>query len=184
MLKLWEVWRRICKLHRSDDETAKGEIADFFLPRVTGGFLIRLAIVALTAMAVFHYLLIPCIITGTSMEPTVRRTGFTFCWRGKYWGKAPVRGDIVVLRYANRVYYLKRIVGLPGERVAFHRGFLFVNGRPLREPYVHFACDWELPERTVRNGHYYVVGDNRSMPLDQHRFGQVSAHRIAGAPLW
>ena len=184
MNRLWELWRKICKLHRSDDETANGEFVDFFLPKLTRGFLIRLTAVAVTALVVFRYLLIPCVISGASMEPTIKRIGFTFCWRGKYWKSEPRRGDIVVIRYAGNVYYLKRIVALPGEVVAFRRGILYVNGRRQREPYVHFSCDWNLPPRKVGENHYYVVGDNRSMPMEQHRFGQVDAHRIAGAPLW
>ncbi len=181
---LWNLWRKICKLHRSDDETATGEIRDFFLPKPTPGFFIRLAIVALTAMAVFRYLLIPCVISGASMEPTVKSSGFTFCWKGKYLFSRPQRGDIVVIRYAGKIHYLKRIVALPGETVAFRNGILYVNGQLQEEPYVHFGCDWNLRPRRVREGHYYVVGDNRSMTMERHIFGQVDARRIEGTPLW
>ena len=181
---LWELWQKICKLHRSDDETAGGEFADFFMPELTRGFLIRLSVVAVSAAVVFYFLLIPCVISGESMEPTYKRVGFTFCWRGKYWFSEPQKGDVVIIRYSGKTYYLKRIVALPGDVVAFRRGILYVNGKPQKEPYVRFGSDWDLRPRKVDAGHYYVVGDNRSMPLEQHRFGQVAAGRVKGVPLW
>ena len=108
----------------------------------------------------------------------------TFCWRGKYLFGKPRRGDVVIIRYADKVYFLKRIVGLPGETVEFRNGDLYINGQRQTEPYVHYICDWNLPPRTVEPGHYYVVGDNRSQPIEQHKFGQVLAGKIAGAPLF
>ena len=68
---------------------------------------------------------------------------------------------------------------------AFGRnGTLYVNGKAQEEPYVRYISDWNLPPRKVEPGHYYVVGDNRSQPIEQHRFGQVLASKIAGSPLF
>ena len=91
---------------------------------------------------------------------------------------------MVILRYADRVYFLKRIVGLPGDTIEFRNGTLYVNGKAQEEPYVRYISDWNLPPRKVEPGHYYVVGDNRSQPIEQHRFGQVLASKIAGSPLF
>ena len=118
------------------------------------------------------------------MAPTVPERGFTFCWRGKYWFSAPRRGDIVVIRNMGKEYYLKRVVALPGETVEFRHGVLYVNGQAQREPYVKMIGNWELPPRRVAENHCYVVGDNRSMPMAEHRFGQVNINRIVGVPLW
>ena len=159
-------------------------IRNFFLPRLNRWFFLRLGITVIVAVVVFKYLLVPCVISGASMEPTVDSNGFTFCWRGKYWFSEPQKGDVVIIRYSGKTYYLKRIVALPGEVVAFRRGILYVNGKPQKEPYVRFGSDWNLQPRKVKEGHYYVVGDNRSMPLEQHRFGQVAAKRVEGVPLW
>ncbi|MBO5762338.1 MAG: signal peptidase I [Lentisphaeria bacterium] len=184
MGKLWALWQKVCTLHRSDDATADGEIANFFLPRFTVGFFIRMGIVAAVALVVFGFFLKPSLIRGASMEPTYRSTGFNFCWRGKYYFREPKLGDVVIVRLTGRIYYLKRIVALPGDTVEFRRGYLYVNGEKVHEPYVKFVCDWELPPRKVEPGNYYVIGDNRSMPIDVHMFGQVPRHRIAGGPLW
>ena len=84
----------------------------------------------------------------------------------------------------DKVYYLKRIVGLPGDTIAFYNGELYVNYEKLDEPYVKYLCDWNLAPRVVKPGHYYVVGDNRSQHIRDHKFGQVHRKRIDGAPLW
>ncbi|WP_176012955.1 signal peptidase I [Victivallis sp. Marseille-Q1083] len=159
-------------------------IGDFLHPKLTWKFLLRLAAVALTAYLIFGYLLIPCIIHGGSMEPTYASTGFNFCWRGAFFFDKPKIGDVVVVKYEDRVFYLKRVVGMPGDTISFYEGKLYRNGQQVEEPYVKLPSDWNLPPRHVEKGHYYVVGDNRSMDIDIHQFGQVAAKRIIGAPLW
>ena len=84
----------------------------------------------------------------------------------------------------NRVMYLKRVVGFPGETVEFREGKLYIDGKPLDEPYVNGPCDWELPVRQVDPGFVYVAGDNRAMPIDAHQFGSVLRKKINGGPLW
>ncbi len=182
--RIWKLWLRICQCHRSDDTTADGTIANFFVPRATRGFFIRLGVVVAVSVVVFGFLLLPCFISGASMEPTVKSVGLTFCWRGKYLFGEPKRGDIVIIKYDDRVFFLKRIVALPGETVEFRNGDLYINGVLLDEPYVKFICDWNMAPRQVEPGHFYAVGDNRSMPMEEHKFGQVSRHRIIGAPIW
>ena len=65
-----------------------------------------------------------------------------------------------LLAVAHRMF-MKRIVWLPGETVAFHEGRLLINGQPLAEPYVKFPCNWEQQPKQVGPNEYYVVGDNR-----------------------
>ena len=177
-------WSRLCRAHRSQDETVSGGVREFFFPRLTRSFFLRAAGVAVTAVVVFHWLLIPCVIDGASMVPTYPEHGFTFCWKGRYWFSSPRRGDVVIVRYAGRIFYLKRIVALAGDTVEFRNGRLIVNDEVQREPYVRYICDWDLPKRTVEPGHCYVVGDNRSQPMREHRFGSVATQRIVGAPLF
>lgn len=119
------------------------------------------------------------------MEPTYGSRGINFCWRLRYLFSKPKRHDVVVVRFAGtKVMLLKRVVGLEGERVEFRDGKLFVNGSLLEEPYVRHPCNWNLSPRIVDNNCVYVVGDNRSMPIENHYFGQASVGRIIGGPLW
>ncbi|NDY42449.1 signal peptidase I [Dissulfurirhabdus thermomarina] len=147
--------------------------------------LLRMVLVAGGAWLVFGHVLLPVRIHGRSMEPTYRDGGFNLVCLLRYRRSPPQRGDVVAVRLAGRrVLLLKRVVALPGETVAFREGRLLVNGRPLPEPYVRFRGSWNLPPRRVRPGHYYLVGDNRSGPMEAHVFGQAPAERIVGGPLW
>ena len=155
-------------------------IKNFFLPKLNKFFFIRLGITIVLAMVIFKFLLVPCVISGSSMEPTVHSSGFTFCWRGGFWFRQPRRGDIVIIKYDNNIYFLKRIVGLPGETISFRDGKLYINGNPLDEPYVKYSSDWNMTPVKVGENEFYVVGDNRSMHIAQHQKGAVRAKRILG----
>jgi len=119
------------------------------------------------------------------MEPTYHNGSVNFCWRLRYVLSAPKRHDVVAIRFAGKkVVLLKRIVALAGEQVEFREGKLIVNQKRIDEPYVRYPCDWNLPPRHVEEGHVYVIGDNRSVPIEVHHFGQTSIKRIIGSPLW
>ena len=96
----------------------------------------------------------------------------------------PQAGDIVVIKYNNDFYFLKRIVAVAGDVVEFREGKLYVNGQLREEPYVKLECHWNMKPVTVEVGNYYVVGDNRSMPIGKHQHGSVRARRIIGKPLF
>ncbi len=92
---------------------------------------------------------------------------------------------MVAVRFAGtRVMLLKRVIALEGEWVEFEEGRLHVNGRGVYEPYVRYAGNWKLPPRRVEKDCVYVVGDNRSLPVENHHFGQTPRERIIGGPLW
>jgi len=115
------------------------------------------------------------------MEPTYQNNSFAFCWRLSYLFSYPKRFDIVGVRFAGRnVMLMKRIVAHGGETVEFRKGFLYVNDKLIDEPYVKYRNNWELPQRTVRPGHVYVVGDNRGTSISRHQFGEVRLNRIVG----
>ena len=73
---------------------------------------------------------------------------------------------------------------LPGDVIQFRDGVLYLNNAPLREPYVRYVSDWNTKPVKISPGHCYVVGDNRSQYIENHRFGQIRAGRIMGAPLF
>jgi signal peptidase I len=157
----------------------------FLFPSPTPRFFFRVLVVAAATYVFFGLVCTPFLIRGKSMEPTYRDGGFNFIWKPKHWFTGPSRGDVVAVRLAGeRVVYLKRVVALAGDRVAFRDGTLLVNGQPVDEPYVRGPCPWNLPEREVEGGQVYVVGDNRAMPIEEHDFGQTSARRVVGGPLW
>jgi signal peptidase I len=60
---------------------------------------------------------------------------------------------------------------------------MFINGQSLAEPYVNGLCDWNTDPVTLGPREYFVVGDNRSMPKEQHTFGKTERSRIVGKAL-
>ena len=98
-----------------------------------------------------------------------------------YLRHEPQRGDVVGIRLAGpHVMYMKRIIGLPGETIAFVNGRVLINGEVLDEPYEKYNCDWNLPPVKLATDEYYVVGDNRTMPAKYHTKGVASRDRILG----
>ena len=160
-------------------------IRQFFFPSLTPAFLIRAGCIAFVAYLVFGHLLAPFRIKGHSMEPTYQNGEFNFCWRFRYLFSKPKRGDVVVIRFTGqRITLLKRVVALEKEEVEFRNGRLLINGKELDEPYIHYPYNWSLSARQVEPNSVYVVGDNRSGPMQNHFFGQASLPRILGGPLW
>jgi signal peptidase I len=76
------------------------------------------------------------------------------------------------------------VVALEDEQIEFKDGKLYVDGKGMDEPYVRFPCNWNLPSRRVEKDCVYVIGDNRSMSIESHHFGQTSKSRMMGVPLW
>lgn len=164
---------------------AHQKIRQFFFPSITPKFLIRVSLVALLAYLFFGYLCIPFSVHGISMEPTYHNGGVNFCWRLRYLFSELKRHEVVTVRFAgSKVMLLKRVIAFEGEQVEFRNGKLFVDGKEIEEPYVRYPCRWNLSPRQVEKDCVYVVGDNRSMPIESHHFGQASKKRIIGMPLW
>jgi len=142
--------------------------------------LVRIMVLVVACFLLREFALLPIRIVGISMQPTYQDRAINCVNRLAYVFHEPRRGDVVGIRLAGEhVLYLKRIVGLPGETVAFHRGRLLINGQPLSEPYAS-PCRWELPPVPVKPDEYYVVGDNRSMRAADHYMGKVENWRIVG----
>ena len=142
---------------------------------------IRILVLAGVSFVVFGWMLTPIRVRGISMEPAYRDGALNLVNRVVYRFRPPARGDVVAIRLAGpHVLYVKRIVGLPGERIAFVNGNLQVNGTPLVEPYVLNRNPWDVPEVACGPREYFVVGDNRGMRAGDHDFGRVDARRILG----
>lgn len=146
--------------------------------------LIRIVVLLVTSLVVFHFILLPIRVTGISMLPTYKDRSINLVDCLAYWDHEPRRGDVVSIRLAGRhLMLMKRIVGLPGETVAFDDGRVVINGNPLDEPYEKQPCDWNVAPVKLGPGMYFVVGDNRTMPAEDHVFGAVSRDRIVGKVL-
>lgn len=100
----------------------------------------------------------------------------------------PQRGDIVVFDppvNGTTKPYIKRVIGLPGERITIHDGQVFVNGEPLDEPYIEGTSTmWPNGdpgrELVVPENYLFVLGDNRNNSTDSRTFGPVSMDAVIG----
>jgi signal peptidase I len=143
--------------------------------------LVRILVLVVAVFSTAFFILRPIRVTGPSMMPTYEDGKVNFLNRLAYKFHEPRRGDIVAIRYAGpSVLLMKRVVGLPGETVEFIDGKLFIDGKPLDEPYVKFPCKWDRAPRKLTENEYFVVGDNRSMPIADHYFGAAERERILG----
>jgi signal peptidase I len=94
------------------------------------------------------------------------------------------RGDVVLVNDGNKEYALKRIVALPGETVQMWRGYVFIDRKMLREPYLtkhtYTFPDalTEIPTFKLTESQYFVMGDNREYSVDSRRYGPVDREQI------
>ncbi len=147
--------------------------------------LVRVVVLAGISFITFGWVLIPVRAEGISMLPTFESGSLHLVSRVAYSYARPSRGDVIAIRLAGpHVLYVKRIIALPGERVAFINGQVYVNGAVLNEPYVRNRRMWDVPEVTLTQREYFVVGDNRGMRAADHDFGRVDVSRIVGKLLF
>lgn len=125
-------------------------------------------------------------VEGPSMEP-VFPAGSRVCVNPfPYLWASPRRGDVVVLRApdAARRYHLKRIIGLPGERITWGARGIRVNGKRQEEAYARIPPptpgDDEEHSLTLNPGEYFVAGDNRLYSTDSRHYGPVIRSAILG----
>ncbi len=151
--------------------------------------LVRAAILGVLCWLIFNYTLLPVRVTGISMEPNYHDNAANLINRLAYKRHEPQRGDVVGIRLTPddgskpSIVYLKRVIGLPGETVAFRGGRVLINGELLDEPYEKEKCDWNTVSMTLGSNDYFVVGDNRTMSQFDHFFGKVERQRIVGKVL-
>jgi signal peptidase I len=138
---------------------------------------------ALLVIIVFAALgLRPGQISGFSMEPRIDSDEYVLINALAYWVGAPQRGDIIAFRHERSApsVYVKRVIGLPGDRVAIERGIVSVNGATLEEPYVRFSDKRSFGTLVVPPNSYYVLGDNRANSDDSRIWGFVASTDLIG----
>lgn len=122
---------------------------------------------------------------GQSMEPNLhsdqRLVVEKISYNGLWHVRSPQRGDVVVLRLSDDSEMLiKRVVGLPGDRVEIRSGQVFINGTQLDEPYLAQPTYGDYGPIDVPPLHVFVLGDNRGFSNDSRSFGPVPMDHIVG----
>jgi signal peptidase I len=143
---------------------------------------LRLIVIVLLTLVLTKWCFLPVRVTGRSMEPTYRNGRVSVVNLLAYYGREPRRGDVVAIQLSGRrMIILKRIVGMPGERVLVRDGRTYINGAPADEPYAR-GRDIPPMTREVELGprQYLVIGDNR----DISEYGIIHRAEIKGKVLF
>ncbi len=160
---------------------------------------IQVIVIALIiSLPIRYFIAEPFIVNGASMDPTFATGQFLIVDRLSYRFENPARGDVIVFEYPNnpKIYYIKRIIGLPGETIAMKDGEITItnkddaaftaahpNGFTLNEPYIdaiHKAHD--TLTTTLNKDNYFVMGDNRLQSSDSRVWGDLNRDLIVGKP--
>lgn len=150
--------------------------------------LIKIVILAGVTIGLVRYFLFkPFYVRGQSMEPNFYEKDYLIIDELSYRFRVPERGEVVVFKAPNgsKDYYLKRIVGLPGERVKVSDDKVIIyndehpQGMVLPETYLE-KTSYGAIDQTLGSDEYFVLGDNRVASYDSRRFGPIGKDDIVG----
>ncbi len=160
--------------------------------------LVKIVVISLAIIIPVRYFLIqPFYVQGSSMEPNFKNSEYLIIDEISYNFNDPRRGDVVVFEYPQnpREYFIKRIVALPGERIEFRDGDIYIynniyeHGVRLVEDYLsedletfHGSKDNEIIK--LGQEEYYVLGDKRNSSRDSRTFGPIEEDEIIGKVLF
>lgn len=138
---------------------------------------------AITVFVIRSYVVQPFLVSGASMEPNFSGGNYLLIDEVTYRFQEPERGQIIVFRYPgdNKTFYIKRLIGLPSDRIIITDGQVIINGKVLQEDY--------LPDNLLTVGHvdrklgkdeFFVLGDNRNYSYDSRQWGVVPKGNVVG----
>lgn len=152
---------------------------------------LKLVLISLAIIVPIRYFLIqPFVVKGASMENTFYDREYLIIDEISYRFNNPHRGDVIVFKYPKdpSQYFIKRVIGLPGETVQIRNGYVFVKESPeskaqLLEESMYLGSDvltYPEMEMTLGDSEYFVLGDNRGSSLDSRVFGVLHEEYITG----
>lgn len=169
-------------------------------------YVILIAVAFVAAQLIHHFLFTPVSVEGSSMQPTLHNNDYVFLWRqGNY-----ERFDVVVFEAPNfsddnKEYYIKRLIGLPGDYIKYENDKLYIDGEYYEETFLidaketnryngNYTNDFNLDgicslsntdcnidgKIIIPEGYYLVLGDNRPNSLDSTELGLIKSDRFIG----
>jgi len=124
----------------------------------------RLLLLLALALLIRRWVWMPTFILGDSMLPTLHSGEIAGVNKLIYLLRPPHRGEVVAV-WSGKELMIKRVLGLPGEYVEMRGGVLYIDGRPLAEPYVRFSDYYDIAPGRMGPGRFVLAGDNRPETL-------------------
>ncbi|MCI5108720.1 MAG: signal peptidase I [Candidatus Pacebacteria bacterium] len=126
----------------------------------------------------------PFLVNGQSMYPTFNNGDYLIVDQLSYRFEDPERGSVLIFRYPNdpSTFFIKRIIGLPGEKIEIEGNVVKIDGEVLSEEYVKLTKTDNLSV-TLAPDEYFVMGDNRSGSSDSRYWGPLEKKHIIGRPI-
>jgi signal peptidase I len=168
-------------------DRAVSSVAAPVAPLKSGGFGLwvrDLLISAGISVLIITFFYQPVRVEGTSMLPRLEDHDRLFINKFVYHIESIQRDDVVVFHYPRdpEKSYIKRVIGLPGDRIWIDHGQVWVNGTHLSESYIpdRYRDNRSMAEMIVPDDSYFVMGDHRSISSDSREFGPVERDLIYG----
>lgn len=135
-------------------------------------------VIILIVLFIKMYIVSPIRVNGNSMYDTLHDKDIMILNEFIYYFSDVKRNDIVVVEEDNE-YLIKRVIGLPGERIKCENGEIYINGKKYNDKYSNSGTK-DFEEIKIKNGEYFVLGDNRKVSLDSRTFGSYKKKEIKG----
>ena len=151
-------------------------------------WIMAIVIAAAVAFFITEVLIVNATVPTQSMEPTIMAKDRLIGSRLSYKSSDPERGDIIIFKYPDneKILFIKRVIGLPGETVDIHDGYVFIDGAILDEPYLTVTTEGNFGPYEVPEGHFFMMGDNRNNSADSRYWTNtyLSRDKIVGKALF
>lgn len=153
--------------------------------------IVKLVVIAFVIVwPIHHFIFQPFYVIGPSMEPNFYNKEYLIIEKVSYYTNAPKRGEVIVFQSASgpKNYLIKRVVGLPGERIVIKKGKVYVYNKSFKQGILlqeekYLSAGTSTPgniDIKLLDNEYYVLGDNRNMSLDSRTFGSIKQDNIIG----
>ena len=150
-----------------------------------------IALIVFVVLPIRFFVIEPFLVRGESMEPNFHNWDYLIIDKLSYHLREPKRGETIVFRppFNDKIYYIKRIIGLPEERILIDEDRITIfnkenpQGFVLKEDYLQNHYTSGKIDLTLGKDEYFVLGDNREVSYDSRKWGPVKRERIVGRVL-